>query len=99
MLVFSPPLAPDADTEQIAGTACERCAPRPPKIHWIKKAGKKNKNGNNTKSSIVAFEDKLEAGRYEHVSRAYIDCRLSVDCLSGSEEPPGAICRAAPPRE
>ncbi|WVF65980.1 hypothetical protein IAT40_000718 [Kwoniella sp. CBS 6097] len=48
------------------GTACERCAPRPPKIHWIKKAGKLNKNGGKTKSTIVAFEDKLEAGRYEH---------------------------------
>ncbi|WVQ93615.1 hypothetical protein IAU59_000691 [Kwoniella sp. CBS 9459] len=48
------------------GTACERCAPRPPKIHWIKKAGKLNKNGGKTKSTIIAFEDKLEAGRYEH---------------------------------
>ncbi|OCF44062.1 DNA repair protein Rad8 [Kwoniella heveanensis CBS 569] len=48
------------------GTACERCAPRPPKIHWIKKAGKLNKNGGKTKSTIVAFEDKLEAGRYEY---------------------------------
>jgi len=47
--------------------ACDRCAPRPPKIHWIKRDGKKNKNGGKTKSSIVAFEDKLEAGRYEHV--------------------------------
>ncbi|WVW81897.1 hypothetical protein I302_103896 [Kwoniella bestiolae CBS 10118] len=49
-----------------AGTACERCAPRPPKIHWIKKAGKLNKNGGKTKATIMAFEDKLEAGRYEH---------------------------------
>ncbi|WVQ62591.1 uncharacterized protein L199_000733 [Kwoniella botswanensis] len=49
-----------------AGTACERCAPRPPKIHWIKKAGKLNKNGGKTKATIIAFEDKLEAGRYEH---------------------------------
>ncbi|WWD22469.1 hypothetical protein CI109_106962 [Kwoniella shandongensis] len=48
------------------GTACERCAPRAPKIHWIKRAGKLNKNGGKTKSTIVAFEDKLEAGRYEH---------------------------------
>lgn len=50
------------------GAACERCAPRAPKIHWIKKEGKKNKVGNKTKATIVAFEDKLEAGRYEHVS-------------------------------
>nr|XP_018266781.1 DNA repair protein Rad8 [Kwoniella dejecticola CBS 10117]OBR88939.1 DNA repair protein Rad8 [Kwoniella dejecticola CBS 10117] len=48
------------------GSACERCAPRPPKIHWIKKAGKLNKNGGKTKATIIAFEDKLEAGRYEH---------------------------------
>ena len=48
--------------------ACERCAPRAPKIHWIKRAGKLNKNGGKTKSTIVAFEDKYEAGRYEHVS-------------------------------
>ncbi|ORY22614.1 hypothetical protein BCR39DRAFT_551149, partial [Naematelia encephala] len=46
--------------------SCTRCAPRPPKIHWIKRAGKKNKNGGKTKSTIFAFEDKLEAGRYEH---------------------------------
>ncbi|WVR03552.1 hypothetical protein IAU60_000544 [Kwoniella sp. DSM 27419] len=53
----------DVDAE---GSACQRCAPRPPKIHWIKRAGRLNKNGNKTKSTIVAFEDKLEAGRYEH---------------------------------
>nr|XP_019014690.1 DNA repair protein Rad8 [Kwoniella pini CBS 10737]OCF53471.1 DNA repair protein Rad8 [Kwoniella pini CBS 10737] len=50
----------------VSGTACERCAPRPPKLHWIKKAGKLNKNGGKTKATIIAFEDKLEAGRYEH---------------------------------
>ncbi|EIW68043.1 hypothetical protein TREMEDRAFT_69535 [Tremella mesenterica DSM 1558] len=49
-----------------SGAACSRCAPRPPKIHWIKRLGKLNKNGGKTKSTIVAFEDKLEAGRYEH---------------------------------
>ena len=47
--------------------ACDRCAPKRPRIHWIKRAGKLNKNGGKTKATIVAFEDKLEAGRYEHV--------------------------------
>ncbi|ORX34744.1 hypothetical protein BD324DRAFT_131575 [Kockovaella imperatae] len=53
-------------SEDASGHACERCAPRPPKIHWIKREGKLNKNGNKTRSPIVAFEDKYEAGRYEH---------------------------------
>jgi site-specific DNA-cytosine methylase len=59
---------------QAGGTACERCAPRAPRIHWIKRAGKKNKTGGKTKATIVAFEDKLEAGRYEHVSRPHLAC-------------------------
>jgi hypothetical protein len=49
---------------------CQRCSPIAPKIHWLKKAGKPNKNGQKTKSTIIAFEDKQEAGRYEHVSPA-----------------------------
>lgn len=54
-------------TGQATGTACSRCAPVQPKIHWIKRAGKKTKNGGKTKATIIAFEDKQEAGRYEHV--------------------------------
>lgn len=73
-----------------AGSACPRCAPRPPTIHWIKQAGKPNKNGNKTKSTIIAFEDRLEAGRYEHVSEVN-----SVAHTPGSEESPIAFCGAA----
>lgn len=53
-------------TDDVPENVCERCAPRPPKIHWIKREGKTNKKGNKTKSTIIAFEDKLEAGQYEH---------------------------------
>ncbi len=70
---------------QAAGTACQRCAPRAPEIHWIKRAGKLNKIGGKTKSSIVAFEDKLEAGRYEHVSLS--STATSADDEIGSQEP------------
>ncbi|WVQ76242.1 hypothetical protein IAR50_005907 [Cryptococcus sp. DSM 104548] len=45
---------------------CQRCAPRAPRIHWIKKAGKLNKRGGKTKSTVIAYEDRYEAGRYEH---------------------------------
>ncbi|KAL1407062.1 DNA (cytosine-5-)-methyltransferase dmt5 [Vanrija albida] len=51
---------------EIAGAACSQCAPRPPTIHWIKQAGKPNKNGHKTKSTIFPFEDRKQAGRYEH---------------------------------
>jgi hypothetical protein len=34
----------------------------------MRREGKKNKLGHKTKATIFAFEDKLEAGRYEHVS-------------------------------
>lgn len=54
-----------AETE-VAGTGCTACAPLPPTIHWwIKQAGKPNKNGKKTKSTIIAYEDRQEAGRYE----------------------------------
>jgi len=51
----------------IAGAACTRCAPLPPPIIWVKQPGKLNKNGGKTASSIIAFEDALQAGRYEQV--------------------------------
>ncbi|WVQ80273.1 hypothetical protein IAT38_002378 [Cryptococcus sp. DSM 104549] len=53
------------DDHEDNGT-CTVCAPSPPKIHWIKKEGKLNKNGARTKATVIPFEDKLEAGRYEH---------------------------------
>ena len=75
---------------------CQRCAPRAAKIHWIKKEGKRNKNGGKTKSTIVAFEDKLEAGRYEHVS---LLCEVVRSSLLGPEEPTCAVCRPAEARQ
>ncbi|TXT04994.1 hypothetical protein VHUM_03814 [Vanrija humicola] len=51
---------------EVAGAACSECAPHPPTIHWIKQLGKPNKNGHKTKSTIFPFEDRKQAGRYEH---------------------------------
>jgi hypothetical protein len=70
---------------QVAGTACTRCAPRPPKIHWIKKEGKLNKKGGKTKATIVAFEDKLEAGKYEHVRQLHFTSDSADDPSSHSK--------------
>ncbi|TYJ54912.1 hypothetical protein B9479_004420 [Cryptococcus floricola] len=53
-----------------AEDVCKRCAPRPPRVHWIKKAGKVNKRGAKTKSTIIAYEDRYEAGRYEHALKS-----------------------------
>lgn len=61
-------------TSEISGSACEICAPLPPTIHWIKQAGKPNKNGGKTRSTIIAFEDRREASTYEAVSSIHIRC-------------------------
>lgn len=55
------------DQIEATNSVCTTCAPRPPTIHWMKQVGKLNKNGHKTKSTIEAFEDRLEAGRYEYV--------------------------------
>ncbi|EKD04517.1 DNA repair protein rad8 [Trichosporon asahii var. asahii CBS 8904] len=50
-------------------STCLKCAPRPPTIHWIKQSGKFDKAGRKTTktmSTVIAFEDRKEAGVYEY---------------------------------
>ncbi|KAL7418749.1 DNA (cytosine-5-)-methyltransferase dmt5 [Cryptotrichosporon argae] len=75
------------DTVALSGMACNQCAPLPPTIHWFKQAGKPNKKGNKTKANIIAYEDKLEAGRYEAALKnrpAPFTVQLRLDDTVGS---------------
>ena len=45
----------ESHVESTAQDRCERCAPTPPTLAWIK----------NSKNKIVAIEDSMEAGEYE----------------------------------
>lgn len=57
----------------VEGRTCLKCAPRRPTIHWIKQIGKLSRAGKRTKSTVIAFEDRKEAGVYEYVSLSW--CR------------------------
>ena len=45
----------ESHVESTAQNRCERCAPTPPKLAWVK----------NAKNKIAAVEDSIEAGEYE----------------------------------
>lgn len=77
-------------------TKCLKCAPPPPTIHWIKQSAKLDKAGRKTTktmSTVIAFEDRKEAGIYEYVSAPLIS-QLTFSAL---ETQAAAVLSAASP--
>lgn len=75
-------------------STCLKCAPRPPTIHWIKQSGKFDKAGRKTTktmSTVIAFEDRKEAGVYEYVS----DMALCLLTLAPEAQAAAVLCAVA----